>query len=526
MGGRGAAPVVVGRPGGGGHEAQHAGSLRDGGAGRPGDARRGRPRFAHRPVAAPGHQPGLSRAALRQAPPRGARRVGARAGRGLPAGAPGDRDPHRGRPRSRGRDRQRHAHRRGRHGGRVGLQGAGPDRSALGGAFGPRLRVPAPDAADRRGARRPHAVPGRARPPPGRGRGEPGGGGAPVSGRAYLDWNASAPLRSEARAAMAATLDVVGNPSSVHAEGRAARAVVERARAQVAAALGAADADMVFTSGATEAAALALAGRGLLAAGIEHEAVAAWTREALPTAADGTVEVSHPAGSTLQAANGETGVVQALPAGLAVVDATQAFGKLPFAFDASGAAMALVSAHKIGGPKGVGALVLRRGLDLDARIRGGGQEMGRRSGTENVAGIAGFGAASEAAARDLAAGTWDEVSELRNVLESLLEEGAPETISVGKGAPRLPNTACFASPGWKGETQVMRMDLAGYAVSAGSACSSGKVRASRVLTAMGFGPEVAASAIRVSLGPATTEAEVRGFAEAWLKAQERRSRAA
>ena len=344
--------------------------------------------------------------------------------------------------------------------------------------------------------------------------------------RVYLDWNASAPLRPEARAAVLAALDVVGNPSSVHAEGRAARAVVERARAQVAEALGAAGADVVFTSGATEAAALALAGRDLAASGVEHEAVAAWTRDVLPTDVHGRVRVVDPGASTLQAANGETGVVQALPPGLAVVDATQAFGKVPFDFDRSGAAMAFVSAHKIGGPRGVGALVLRRGLDVGARIRGGGQEMGRRSGTENVAGIAGFGAAAEAAARDLAAGVWDGVSALRNVLESLLDRGASGTIFVGKEAPRLPNTICLASPGWKGETQVMRMDLAGFAVSAGSACSSGKVRASRVLTAMGLAPEVAGSAIRVSLGPATTEDEVRGFAEAWLAGQERRSRAA
>ena len=344
--------------------------------------------------------------------------------------------------------------------------------------------------------------------------------------RAYLDWNASAPLRPEARAAMLAALDVAGNPSSVHAEGRAARAIVERARAQVAVALGAAGADVVFTSGATEAAALALAGRDLAASGVEHEAVAAWTREALATGPDGRVAVEDPARATLQAANGETGVVQALPEGLAVVDATQAFGKVPFAFDWCGAEMAFVSAHKIGGPKGVGALLVRRGSDVAARIRGGGQEMGRRSGTENVAGIAGFGAAAEAAARDLADGAWERVAELRNVLESHLEAEAPGTIFPGRGAPRLPNTTCLASPGWKAETQVMQMDLAGFAVSAGSACSSGKVRASRVLLAMGLAPEVAGSAIRVSLGPATTEDEVRGFAEAWLRHRARRPRAA
>ena len=347
-----------------------------------------------------------------------------------------------------------------------------------------------------------------------------------MSGRAYLDWNASAPLRPEARIAMVEALDVVGNPSSVHAEGRAARALVERARARLAEALDAQDADIVFTSGATEAAALALAGRDLAASGVEHEAVAAWTRDALAVGPDGAVAVPDPGASALQAANGETGVIQALPPGVAVVDATQAFGKIPFSFARSGASMAIVSAHKIGGPRGVGALVLRHGLAVEARIRGGGQEMGRRSGTEDVAGIAGFGAAAEAAARDVAEGAWERVADLRNVLESLLAEGASDTICVGTEAARLPNTACFARPGWKGETQVMRMDLAGYAVSAGSACSSGKVRASRVLTAMGLPAEVAGSAIRVSLGPTTTEEEVRGFAEAWLAGSSRRPRAA
>ncbi|MEY8840874.1 aminotransferase class V-fold PLP-dependent enzyme, partial [Cribrihabitans sp. XS_ASV171] len=169
-----------------------------------------------------------------------------------------------------------------------------------------------------------------------------------------------------------------------------------------------------------------------------------------------------------------------LPKGIAVTDATQAFGKLPVAFNWMGAGMALLSAHKLGGPKGIGALVMPRGTDLAAKIRGGGQEMGRRSGTENVLGIAGFGAAAEAAARDLADGVWDRVAQLRNILENALEAAATKTIFVGKGAKRLPNTLCFATPGWKGETQVMQMDLAGFAISAGSACSSGKVRASAV----------------------------------------------
>ncbi|SEJ14518.1 cysteine desulfurase [Cribrihabitans marinus] len=326
---------------------------------------------------------------------------------------------------------------------------------------------------------------------------------------------------------MIAAMDVAGNPSSVHAEGRAAKALVERARGEIAAAFGADGADVIFTSGATEAAALAMAGRNLAGAGVEHDAVRAWIGEELPVDAQGRVAVSDPSHSVVQMANSETGILQSLPEGLAVTDATQAFGKLPVAFNWSGAQMALISAHKLGGPKGIGALVVRRGTELDAQIRGGGQEMGRRSGTENVIGIAGFGAAARAAARDLADGVWSRVEELRNILEKALAADAHQTIFVGKDGPRLPNTACFATPGWKGETQVMQMDLAGFAISAGSACSSGKVRASAVLTAMGYDEATAAGAIRVSLGPETTETDVLRFAEAWLDKQKKhRARAA
>jgi len=348
-----------------------------------------------------------------------------------------------------------------------------------------------------------------------------------VRDRVYLDWNATAPLRPEARAAMIAAMDLVGNPSSIHAEGRAATALKERARGQVAAAFGAQAADIVFTSGATEAAALALAGRDLHGAAVEHDAVLGWIVPDLPVDGAGRVTVTDPARSVLQAANSETGVVQDLPAGLAVVDFTQAFGKLPIGFDWSGAEMGLVSAHKLGGPKGVGALVLRRGLDVTARIRGGGQEMGRRSGTENLIGIAGFGAAAEAAERDLANGVWEKVAEIRNILISALEAAASETIFVGNGGACLPNTVCVVAPGWKGETQVMAMDLAGFAVSAGSACSSGKLRESRVLRAMGHPAERAAQALRVSLGPGVTEDQVLRFADAWGRAYAKaRARAA
>ena len=297
---------------------------------------------------------------------------------------------------------------------------------------------------------------------------------------------------------------------------RAAKALVERARAQVASAFGADGADVIFTSGATEGAALAMAGRGFAVADIEHDAVAAWGDATLEVDEEGRVTVDNPSQSALQLANSETGVVQELPQGLALSDMTQAFGKIPLAFNWSGADMALISAHKLGGPKGIGALVVKRGTDIAAQLKGGGQEMGRRAGTENIIGIAGFGAAAEAAARDLADGIWQPVETLRDLLEARIADAAPGTIFAGQGAKRLPNTSCIVTPGWKGETQVMQMDLAGFAISAGSACSSGKVRASRVLTAMGMDETCASSAIRVSLGPDTTEDEIMRFADTWL----------
>ncbi len=334
--------------------------------------------------------------------------------------------------------------------------------------------------------------------------------------RAYLDHNATTPLRPAAREAMISAMDVYGNPSSVHSEGRKAKAILERARGEIASAFGADGADVIFTSSATESAALALAGRNLCAADVEHDAVNAWTQNDLSVDAEGAVQIDDPAESCVQLANSETGVVQTLPDGVAVSDMTQAFGKLPVAFNWTGAQMALISAHKLGGPKGIGALVVKRGTEVPAQLLGGGQEMGRRAGTENVIGAAGFAAAAKAAAQDLADGVWDRVAQLRDLLEERLTAEAPEAIIVGKGAKRLPNTTAVAVPGWKGETQVMQMDLAGFAISAGSACSSGKVRASKVLTAMGYDEMTAASAIRVSLGPQTSEQDVMGFADKWL----------
>jgi cysteine desulfurase len=335
--------------------------------------------------------------------------------------------------------------------------------------------------------------------------------------RCYLDHNATAPLRPEARQAMVEAMDVAGNPSSVHQEGRAAKRLMESARAQIAEALGAGNADIIFTSGATEAAALCLRGGGYVGSDIEHDAVHAWIEPSLSVDARGHVSVPEPDRSVLQLANSETGILQSLPEGLAVSEITQAVGRIPFSYSWAGVGAVFLSSHKIGGPKGIGALIVPQGADISPHFRGGGQEMGRRSGTENIIGIAGFAAATKTALRDLADGIWSRVEEFRNILEKAIEERSPETIFVGKGADRLPNTSCFVTPGWKGETQVMAMDLAGFAISAGSACSSGKVKASRVLQAMGFSAEDAASSVRVSLGPDTTKGEVLRFADAWTE---------
>ncbi|MGB1236149.1 MAG: cysteine desulfurase family protein [Planktomarina sp.] len=336
-----------------------------------------------------------------------------------------------------------------------------------------------------------------------------------MKNRIYLDHNATTPLRAEAREAMIAAMDVVGNPSSVHGEGRGALAVIQKARRQVAEAFGVGENDIVWTSGATESAAMALAGRDLRAGDVEHDAVAAWCVNDVAVSADGLVGADA---EVMQWVNSETGVVQSVPAGTWFSDMTQAFGKLPVSFAWADVTMACASAHKLGGPKGVGCLILKRGTDIPAQLKGGGQELGRRAGTENVTGIAGFGAAAEAAVKDLNDGKWRQVAQLRNILEKALEDSGLPIILVGNDVERLPNTLCFAAAGWKGETQVMQMDLAGFAISAGSACSSGKVKASRVLKAMGYSDDVASSAVRVSLGLSNTEEEITQFAETWIAA--------
>ncbi|EGP07425.1 cysteine desulfurase [Bradyrhizobiaceae bacterium SG-6C] len=368
--------------------------------------------------------------------------------------------------------------------------------------------------------------------------------------RVYLDWNATTPLRPEARSAMAAAFDVSGNPSSVHSEGRAARKLIEDARSAVAAALGADQRNVVFTSGGTEANALALTpglrrGRAepvqrLIVSAIEHPAVLAGGRFAAdaikiaPVLPSGVIDLNAlaalladqpPALVSVMTANNETGAIQPVSqvaervhaaGGVLHVDAVQAFSRIPINIRSLGADILTVSAHKIGGPKGVGAVIFASELEgFRALIRGGGQEQSRRAGTENVPGIAGFGAAVRAAMASMDA----DVTRMK-ALQARLEKGLrshPGTVIFSDSVPRLPNTTLMSAPGLKAETAVIGFDLEGIAVSSGSACSSGKVQPSHVLQAMNVDPVLLQGAIRLSLGWDTTEAGIDRCLEAWIK---------
>ena len=368
-----------------------------------------------------------------------------------------------------------------------------------------------------------------------------------MSERIYLDHNATTPLRPEVRDAMVEALALDGNPSSVHAEGRAARAAIEGAREKVASLVGAKPDTVIFTSGGTEANSLALAslasapGARLYLTSIEHPSVLAGGRfpptaiSQIPVTAEGVVDLEvlatelakpHFQGTralvSVMAANNETGALQPVAEVAAIVheagglvhsDAVQAAGKVPLDFAALGADLLTLSAHKLGGPKGVGALVLRQGIEIEPLLKGGGQERRRRAGTENVAGIVGFGVAAELAAADL--GKASAIAKLRDELEARVLAIAPEAVVFSASVPRLPNTSAIAVPGTKAETLVIGLDLAGIAVSSGSACSSGKVEASHVLRAMGVAPELAQGAIRVSLGPDSKGADIERFIAAW-----------
>ena len=353
----------------------------------------------------------------------------------------------------------------------------------------------------------------------------------------YLDWNATAPLRPEAAAAITAALAHCGNPSSVHRWGRAARQVVERAREAVASLAGGDPEGVVFVSGGTEANHLALLGSGrerVLISAVEHSSVlqALPNAERIAVGADGIVDLvrleeqlaadPRPTLVSVMLANNETGIIEPVAEIAAIAhrhgalfhcDAIQAAGKIPVDVASIDADLLSLSAHKLGGPPGIGALIVRGPAELMPMIRGGGQERGRRAGSENLPGIAGFAAAATGAANGLA--VYDRVRKLRERLEASLVATAPEAFVIGAAALRLPNTTAIALPGVSAETQVIALDLDGVMVSAGAACSSGKVGPSHVLQAMGLPPEIAGCTIRVSLGWSTTEADIGHFLTAW-----------
>jgi cysteine desulfurase len=364
----------------------------------------------------------------------------------------------------------------------------------------------------------------------------------------YLDHNATTPIRPEAARAVVQAMEIVGNSSSVHRFGRLARRLVEDAREAVAALAGTSAGRVIFTSGGTEANNLALRGSGrprLLVSAGEHDSVLQAVPEAerIPLTGDGRVdpeEVSRrlaadprPALVSVMLANNETGVIQPIEeiaararrAGALVhCDAVQAAGKIPLDLAALDVDLMSLSAHKLGGPQGVGALLAAEDLGLRPLLRGGGQERGRRAGTENLPGIAGFGAAAQAAAAELAG--FGRVARLRDDLEGRVIGRAPAAKIFGAEAPRLANTSCLTMPGVGAETQVMALDLAGVAVSAGSACSSGKVRPSHVLAAMGVAEAEAGWAIRVSLGRHSQAEDIEAFLEAWTELYNRTRRQA
>ena len=353
----------------------------------------------------------------------------------------------------------------------------------------------------------------------------------------YLDFNATAPIRPEVIEAVTVAMRTIGNPSSVHGPGRAARRLIEDARRAVAAMVGGRNQDVVFTSGGTEANNLALKGSGrarLVVGAGEHDSVhqAAPQSARVPMDADGVVDLEKleealnedapPALLSLMLANNETGVIQPIAEAAAIAhragalvhcDAVQAAGKLPLDMLSLGVDLLTLSAHKIGGPQGIGALILTPGVELKPLLLGGGQERRRRAGTENVAGCAGFGVAAGLALAKLPEA--HSQAGWRDDLERQITGLSPESVIFGRAADRLPNTSCITMPGVPAETQVMALDLAGVAVSSGSACSSGKVQASHVLKAMGVSEAVASTAIRVSLGWSSEAGDVDAFVKAW-----------
>ena len=345
------------------------------------------------------------------------------------------------------------------------------------------------------------------------------------NGRRYFDWNASSLLCERSRHSLVSNLDLVGNASSVHSEGREARNIIERSRDDIMDLLGLDRGTIIFTSGASESAALFLHDKKMECSAIEHDCVKKWCDVSIPTMKNGLVCVSESKKNlALQIANSETGILQNMPKGIACSDAVQAVGKIDCKFDELQPDAFFLASHKVCGPKGVGVLFVKDGDLVQPTVIGGNQEFGLRAGTENFLLIAAFSEALAYSINLVKNGVWQEIEVLRNMLENEVREISKNTIVVGEKEKRLPNTSCMITPGWKGESQVIGLDLEGFSVSSGTACSSGKISEVIMLKEMEYNDDLSNSSIRVSLGPDTKKSDIEAFIFSWKQLYSRHKR--
>ena len=336
------------------------------------------------------------------------------------------------------------------------------------------------------------------------------------NGRRYFDWNASSLLCENSRKSLISNLELIGNASSIHAEGRDARNIIERSRDSVMDLLGLDEGTIIFTSGASESAALFLHDKKMECSAIEHDCVKKWCNVSIPVLRNGLVSLTSSKNNiAMQIANSETGILQEVPRGIACTDAVQAVGKVDCSFGEMRPQALFLASHKVCGPKGVGVLFVKDENLIEPTVLGGNQEFGLRAGTENFVLIAAFVEALNYSLNLVEKGVWQEIEILRNMLENEIKEISKTTIIVGEKEKRLPNTSCIITPGWKGESQVIAMDLEGFSISSGTACSSGKLSEVSLLKEMGYSEDLANCSIRVSLGPNTKKSDIEAFIFSW-----------
>ena len=345
------------------------------------------------------------------------------------------------------------------------------------------------------------------------------------NGRRYFDWNASSLLCENSRKSLISNLELIGNASSIHAEGRDARNIIERSRDSVMDLLGLDEGTIIFTSGASESAALFLHDKKMECSAIEHDCVKKWCNVSIPVLRNGLVSLTSSKNNiAMQIANSETGILQEVPRGIACTDAVQAVGKVDCSFGEMRPQALFLASHKVCGPKGVGVLFVKDENLIEPTVLGGNQEFGLRAGTENFVLIAAFVEALNYSLNLVEKGVWQEIEILRNMLENEIKEISKTTIIVGEKEKRLPNTSCIITPGWKGESQVIAMDLEGFSISSGTACSSGKLREVSLLKEMGYSEDLANCSIRVSLGPNTKKSDIEAFIFSWKQLYSRHKR--